>query len=112
MTDFAWMITNIGGSAIVSMLAAYLMGAHAHRFNMFERIGIGLTGGTMLLMVGPILAKNGVVSASPFDDWAKIALEVGIALSYIGIIARMNGLAPASRLAPPIGQGWFNRNMR
>lgn len=96
-----WAIINALSGTIATSLIAYLLGAYGHRFNALERVGFGITGAGMILTVGPILSRHIVPDPSPFDDWSATLLRVGVSISLCGIFARLQGVYPGARLAPP-----------
>lgn len=100
-----WVIVNSLASVIVFVSICYLLGAHGHRFNLLERLGFGLTGAGAILTIGAVMSRQDIVLHSPYDDWSGTLLRLGIMLSMFGVIGRLEGYAPASRLAPMPGEG-------
>lgn len=95
-----WAAINSFASLCVVILASYLLGAHGHRFNWLERVGTGLAGAGSIMTIGPILTKSAIIGISPYDDWSGCLLRFGLAVFLTGVVARLEGYAPAPRLAP------------
>ncbi len=93
-------IINIVSGIIVAGFVSYLLGAYGHRFNWLERIGSSLVGAAMILSIGPLLTRGVTGGSSPYDDWSGTLLRVGLATFFVGVVGRLEGYAPASRLSP------------
>lgn len=93
-----WATINIASGVLVACLAAYLLGAHVHRFNLLERVGFGLMGGASILTIGPIMSRVSLISVSPYDDWSAPLLRVGCAMALIGVWGRLEGFVPSVKL--------------
>lgn len=105
-----WAVLNITLSLLLSGAGAYLIGGYGERFNWMERAGISLQSGAAILRIGPILSRNDiVVRSSPFDDWSAILFVLGGLIAMLGIIARLEGFSPGSRLAVASGEGRIGR---
>lgn len=95
-----WAVINIFAGMVVACLVSYLLGAHGHRFNIIERVGMGLMGGGSVLTIGPILTRSILTGASPYDDWSGLLLRVGCAIVLLGVMGRLEGFAPSEKLSP------------
>lgn len=94
-----WAVINIFAGMVVACLVSYLLGAHGQRFNVIERVGLGLMGGGSVLTIGPILTRAVIIDASPYDDWSGTLLRIGCAVVLLGVMGRLEGFAPSDRLS-------------
>lgn len=95
-----WAAINVITSVTVFCLIGYILGAYGHRLNILERIGFGLTGAGAIMTIGAVLSKQDIVPSSPYDDWAACLFRLGIIMSMIGVIGRVERWLPTVRLAP------------
>ncbi len=94
-----WAIVNIFAGMTVACLVSYLLGAHGDRFNIIERIGLGLMGGGSVLTIGPILTHAVIIGISPYDDWSGTLLRIGCAIVLLGVMGRLEGFTPSAKLS-------------
>lgn len=65
---------------LISAVVAWKLLTRFHSLNRPERVGLGLSGGTALLTIPPMMVEK----MTPFDDWASIAFAGGFLLYLIG----------------------------
>lgn len=79
-----WTIVNVALSLIVGGIVALKLGLWHWRFNLCERIGMGLLGAGCVLTIGPILLQHG----SPYENWSVSLMRFGMAVYFCGRMAR------------------------
>lgn len=86
----AWGLINIATSLFVVLVVVYKLAAYPDRYNPVEKVGMGVIGSSMLMLIGPILAKYQLVADvhTPFDDWAGVLLRMGCAVYFLGRLGR------------------------
>lgn len=83
-----WAILNVLTSLIPTMIIVYKLANYPEHFNALERIGMGMLGCALTLSVAPILGKAVFPVDTPFDDWSRTMLGLGLTVDYIGRIMR------------------------
>lgn len=83
-----WIAIKVACAVVVTMIVIYKLLAYPEHFTVLERIGMGMQGAGISMMIGPIVAKPLVSEGTPFDDWSTVTLFVGLAVYYIGRMAR------------------------
>lgn len=85
----AWTIINVMLSLVVGIIVAVKLALWHWRFNLGERIGMGLLGAGCVLTIGPILVQGG----SPYENWSGSLMRFGLAVYFCGRMARHRGEA-------------------
>lgn len=73
------------GVAVAGVLVAMLILFPDH-FRKWERVGMGLVGGTLILRVGPVMAFP---ETTPFSDWSPAVMAIGMLLMTGGRLVRL-----------------------
>lgn len=85
-----WATLNIVSALIVAAIVVYKLSGYYDTFNWGERIGMGGTATFMILRLGPILGREAIPGASPFDDWTVAALHASLALYFVSRLYRLH----------------------
>lgn len=83
-----WAILNVLTSLIPTLIIVYKLANYPEHFNALERIGMGLIGCGLTLSVAPIIGKAVFPADTPFDDWSRTMLGLGLTTYFIGRIVR------------------------
>lgn len=78
-----WIAINVALSSVVGGIVAVKLALWHARFNLVERVGMGLLGAGCVMTIGPILAPH-----SPFENWAGSLFRLGCAIYFCGRMLR------------------------
>lgn len=85
-----WTILNVLSAIVVASIVAFKLGAYPEYFTLGERLGMGAIAAGMLMRIAPIVGKNLLGTASPFDDWSVLLLHTGLATYFIARLLRVH----------------------
>lgn len=85
---FWWVAVKVLCAVLVTMIVIYKLLAYPEHFTVLERVGMGMQGAGISMMIGPIVAKQWIPEGTPFDDWSTVTLFMGLAIYYIARMTR------------------------
>ena len=80
-----WDGLNVLFALGITFCAALKLLAYYDDFKPIERYGLGITAGSVLLTIPPLLSE----APTPFDDWSSVALRLGVFLYLAGKVERL-----------------------
>lgn len=78
-----WALINAFFGLLAATIITYKLVVIPNRFNMIERIGMGLMGSGLILTLGLLMARD-----TPFDDWSTALLRAGCCIYFVGRMHR------------------------
>lgn len=91
-----WNLLAAISNGIIACLVTYKLYCCFHRFNMVERIGLGLLGGSALVTIPPL-----VLPYAPSAEWGVFTFRFGIAVYLVGRLLARGVLPPLLRWRIP-----------
>lgn len=103
MIIFLFHVVSAVLSFVVAAILAWKLILFHEQFRFYERLGMGMVGGAMILRIGPIVLTP---EQTPFNDWGTTVMTAGLVLMLGGRLVRLIRHARKNELAVDAARAW------